>query len=99
MTTYDSGQFTITCHKCLNEDDFDCLDWHDGWDQAKSVGWVAREVDGEWMNFCSNVCYFYFQKDQKRLLETERARNEEFEIRKKEIADQEEQKLIDLLPF
>ena len=26
-------------------------------EEAKSSGWINRQVDGEWMNFCSEECY------------------------------------------
>lgn len=100
MTEFDSGLFVITCHKCLNENDFEAGDWHDGWNQAKSIGWIAREVEGEWVNFCSNVCYFYFQKDQKRYLaKKENPLPDVILTRQLPPEPDDEDELVKLLPF
>lgn len=46
------GKIVFQCDDCGAEYDTLTDDFRDGLDDAKSDGWVARLVDGEWQHFC-----------------------------------------------
>jgi hypothetical protein len=58
MIDNDCGTLIMDCDNCSNEYIAElATDYEDLNCEAKEEGWINRQINGEWYNFCSEECY------------------------------------------
>lgn len=66
-TIHGSGDIVCECDQCGHEreipfEDHD-IDYKRAQEIIKGEGWLARKINGEWYDFCSERCYYNWIKE------------------------------------
>jgi len=56
MTNFDEGTMVLECDQCGAEGSVDGFDWKEAMNSAKALGWINRNINGSWHNFCKQEC-------------------------------------------
>lgn len=61
------GEIVCTCDQCYGEErigfEGGYPDFKASQAELKAYGWVSRNIDNEWYDFCSEECYYDYIND------------------------------------
>ena len=63
--TFETCETTCVNKKCQSELQCDTTDFRTINKELKSYGWITKNIDGQWLDFCCEKCFRQWKLDNK----------------------------------